>query len=94
MATVIWRWALPIREDQEIVFPRETEIVEVGLHTNGRPSLWAKVTPSNPYDDRRRFLMKVTGAEVNGSDVQYVGSFQLGFVFHLFEVMSADADTQ
>jgi len=84
----VWKYTLPVDDDQWIEMPADAEILFVASQRNEISflSLWAKVDPSRPMVNRR-ILIRGTGHPLE-VDVAYIGSVIVAdgdIVWHVFD---------
>lgn len=82
----IWKFELAVTDAQDIVMPRESEILCVQIQF-GKPCLWAKVDDTLSTESRQ-ILTYGTGHVMIDKTVKYIGSYQLDggmLVYHVFD---------
>jgi hypothetical protein len=87
MRRAVWKYSVPILDRFTIEMPHGAWLLHVGMH-NGRPCLWAIVTPDAP-PVARSFRLAGTGHPIGEESLSYLGSFLMDrdeVIFHLFEV--------
>lgn len=85
---VVWKYTLPVDDEQWIEMPADAEILFVASQRGeiSFVSLWAKVDPSRPRVSRR-ILICGTGHPV-AADAAYIGSVIVAngdIVWHVFD---------
>lgn len=85
----IYKYAIEITDDQDIVMPVGAKILTV-QNQNGVPCIWAMVDP-NSEKENVHIRVHDTGHNVPDSDrLEYIGTFQMcggSLVFHVFKVL-------
>lgn len=80
---IVHRADLAFSDRQEILLPKEFEVIAVGLSPNGHPSLWAEV---DPEDEVGLVTLRVIGTGDELPDKRkHLGSFANGpFMWHVY----------
>lgn len=92
MGQTIYKYELAVIDSQSIYMPKGAEILTVQVQ-NGRPMIWALVTPSQGRVKEERFIETFgTGNPIENQCVErrYIGTYQAvggSLVFHVFERM-------
>ena len=84
MPNAIQKWTLNVTDEQSLRLPQDAEILCIRVE-DGRPQLWALVDHDKPIVIRK-FFTYYSGAAMPVGDLgQYIGSYEINFVFHVFE---------
>ena len=86
MIKSIWKYELVGVDRQEIVVPKDSEILCV-QYQRGNPCVWVKVNPKEKEKDVLVIWTHGTGHEFDDSNYNYLGTYQMGdgiLVFHVF----------
>lgn len=82
MPNSIKKWTLDTVGEQSLRIPQDAEILCIRIE-DGRPQLWALVDHDKPIVIRH-FLTYYKQVP-DGDFGQYVGTYEIDFVFHVFE---------
>ncbi len=83
--TTIWKFSIPVTDSFELDMPEVQRFLSVQTQA-GSPCLWVVVNTASPRR-RRKFQVRGTGHSFDGSEGDFLGTFQLhdgALVFHLF----------
>lgn len=87
---MIWRYEFGFQGEFQIEMPRGAMILSVQT-LGGIPCIWARVHPKR-QSELRTFQLRGTGHTFNGTEGDFVGTFQMGpLVFHLFHHIGSEA---
>ncbi len=91
MEKEIWKYKLKHEERQNIIMPRNSQILSVQAQDD-QPCLWVLVSPNQVDTECRNIEIYRTGQTILYSDEgvkrEFLGTFQLydgSLVFHVFE---------
>ena len=85
MPNSIEKWTLNVIDEQSLRLPQDAEILCIRVE-DGRPQLWALVDHDKPIVIRKFFTYYSGQVAMPVGDLgQYIGSYEINFVFHVFE---------
>ena len=85
MPNAIEKWTLNVTDEQSLRLPQDAEILCIRIE-DGRPQLWALVDYDKPIVIRKFFTYYSGQVAIPVGDLgQYIGSYEIDFVFHVFE---------
>jgi len=84
---VIWKFELNGQGIQEVMMPKDAELLHVGTYKNQR-YVWAIVDPKLPYE-YRKIEIKGSGCPFRETARNHISSFEAeyGGVYHAFEFL-------
>lgn len=82
--SVVWKYELRIDDAQVVEMPSDADLLHVA-EQNGHLCLWARVIPTGQRPERRKILIRGTGAPIWQQD--HVGTVLMdnGLVWHVFD---------
>ena len=85
MPNSIDKWTLNVIDEQSLRLPQDAEILCIRIE-DGRPQLWVLADPYKPLVIRKFFTYYSGQVAIPDGDLgEYVGSYEIDFVFHVFE---------
>lgn len=85
MPNAVCKWTLDDVGEQSLRLPQDAEILCIRIE-DGRPQLWALVDHDKPIVIRKFFTYYSGQVAIPVGDLgQYIGSYEIDFVFYVFE---------
>jgi hypothetical protein len=87
----VWKYEIPIKDYFEILIPQKAKVLSVGMQET-TPVMWVLVD-SESIKTNKAFRLTGTGHPLDideDDELKFIGTlqYQLGLVFHLFEIGS------
>jgi len=85
----VWKYQIPITDYFEISMPKRSKILSIGMQENS-PVMWVLVDTESEKENKS-FRLAGTGHPLDIDEDTHCGfigtlQYQLGLVFHLFEI--------